>query len=106
MTNNNPQRPNLFDYATSELSQDAFLCWLLKWADPMYRKFSEALHEAGSDLIRLLSAEKKGKLPERIDSVRVDKQHGYIDVLCTSQREGQGQDSDPDRRQEGYPRTL
>ena len=61
MTNNNPQRPNLFDYATSELSQDAFLCWLLKWADPMYRKFSEALHEAGSDLIRLLSAEKKGK---------------------------------------------
>ena len=83
MTNNNPQRPNLFDYATSELSQDALLCWLLKWADPAYRKFSEALHKAGVDLIRLLSAEKKDKLPERIDSVRVDKQHGYIDVLCT-----------------------
>ena len=88
MTNNNPQRPNLFDYATSELSQDAFLCWLLKWADPTYRKFSEALHEAGSDLIRLLSAEKKGKLPDRIDSVRVDKQHGYIDVLCTINEKG------------------
>ena len=24
--------PNLFHYATSELSQDAFLCWMLAWA--------------------------------------------------------------------------
>jgi len=23
--------PNIFDYATSELSQDAFICWLLHW---------------------------------------------------------------------------
>ena len=83
MTNNTPQQPNLFDYATSELSQDAFLCWLLKWADPGNRKFSEALHQMGVNLIRLLSAEKKDRLPERINSVRVDKQHGYIDVLCT-----------------------
>ena len=22
---------NLFDYATSELSQDAFICWLVSW---------------------------------------------------------------------------
>lgn len=29
--------PNLFDFATSELSQDAFLCWLLScdnWITP------------------------------------------------------------------------
>ena len=25
--------PNLFDYATKELSQDAVICWLIKWAD-------------------------------------------------------------------------
>lgn len=25
--------PNIFDYATSELSQDAFICWLIKLAD-------------------------------------------------------------------------
>lgn len=84
---NTHQRPNLFDYATKELSQDAFLCWLLKWADPACQRFSEALHEVGVDLIRLLSAEKKERLPERINSVEVfkqygDKEYGYIDVLC------------------------
>ena len=27
--------PNLFEYATSELSQDAFFAYLLKWSDPL-----------------------------------------------------------------------
>ena len=80
--NSNLKRPNLFDYATSELSQDAFLCWLLKWADPAYRELGKALNEAGIDLIRLLSAEKTDSLPERITSVEVVKQYGHIDVLC------------------------
>jgi len=26
-------KPNLFKFATSELSQDAFICWLLSWAN-------------------------------------------------------------------------
>ena len=26
-------RPNLFNYATSELSQDAFICWLAEWVN-------------------------------------------------------------------------
>ena len=77
-----PERPNLFEYATSELSQDAFLCWLLKWADPACRSVSRALHEAGMDLIRILSAE-KNLLPQQVNSIRVDKQLGHIDVLCT-----------------------
>ena len=25
--------PNLFDFATKELSQDAVICWLIAWAD-------------------------------------------------------------------------
>ncbi|MFD2933106.1 hypothetical protein [Spirosoma flavum] len=29
----NPTRPNLFTYATSELSQDAFICWLAAWVN-------------------------------------------------------------------------
>lgn len=29
---NNPLINNLFNYATSELSQDAFICWLLSFA--------------------------------------------------------------------------
>ena len=30
--------PNLFDFATGELSQDAFVCWLAAWADPGCRE--------------------------------------------------------------------
>ena len=26
-------KPNLFSFATSELSQDAFICWLVSWAN-------------------------------------------------------------------------
>ena len=89
MTKDIPQRPNLFEYATSELSQDAFLCWLLKWADPGCRILSEALHEAGVDLIRLLSDEKQDKLPTRINSVKVVKQHEHIDVLCKINENGE-----------------
>ena len=30
--------PNIFSFATSELSQDAILAWVLSWADPSMRK--------------------------------------------------------------------
>ena len=33
MTKTPMDRPGIFDYATSELSQDAMICWLLRWAD-------------------------------------------------------------------------
>lgn len=83
-----PERPNLFDYATSELSQDAFFCWLLEWADPTCRKSSEALHNAGVDFIHLLCAEKSG-ISETINSVKVEKQVNHIDVLCVlNEQEG------------------
>lgn len=31
MTDSTKKTNNLFDFATSELSQDAFLCWSLNW---------------------------------------------------------------------------
>ena len=36
--NNNSTEPNIFHFATKELSQDAFLCWLLSWAKNDYNK--------------------------------------------------------------------
>ena len=38
------KRPNLFDYATSELSQDAFLTWLIQWADEDYKDLDNSLN--------------------------------------------------------------
>lgn len=44
------QRPNLFDYATSELSQDAFICWLVACA----AEATGDLHECGRAFVRAL----------------------------------------------------
>ncbi len=38
------EKPNLFSYATSELSQDAFIAWLLAWASPEYQTVDKELH--------------------------------------------------------------
>ena len=50
MTNNNPQRPNLFDYATSELSQDAVICWLVACAT----EATGDLQKCGLEFVRAL----------------------------------------------------
>ncbi len=42
--------PNLFDFATTELSQDAFICWLVSWVN---RPESKELHECAKDFICL-----------------------------------------------------
>ena len=41
--------PNIFDYATSELSQDAFLCWLIACAG-----CHQPFQKLGKDFIRFL----------------------------------------------------
>jgi hypothetical protein len=76
-----PKSPNLFDHATSELSQDAFICWLLDWADPRYVGEDEALHNRGVALIHALFAKHHLPAPE-IESVEIQKQEHHIDILC------------------------
>ncbi|MYD32112.1 MAG: hypothetical protein F4X01_11115 [Nitrospira sp. SB0661_bin_20] len=63
------ERPNLFSYATSELSQDAFICWLLEWSLPQYRQTDTKLHECAVNFIRKLF-EKHGKQAPLINSVK------------------------------------
>jgi hypothetical protein len=46
--------PNLFRYATKELSQDAFVCWLLAWADEGNAQANETLHHAGEAFLNAL----------------------------------------------------
>lgn len=73
--------PNLFSYATSELSQDAFICWLLRWASPEYKPVNEELHACGTDLITAFFA-MEGRTMPPIENVEIKKQYGNIDVLC------------------------
>lgn len=73
--------PNLFAFATSELSQDAFVCWLASWADPALKDQNEALLvTATAFLARLLEVGKGPKMPE-YRSIQVRRQESGIDVL-------------------------
>jgi hypothetical protein len=75
------QLPNLFGFATSELSQDAFICWLASWANPALKDQGEALHATATAFLnRLLEV---GKGPEVLEyrSIQVRRQWNNIDVL-------------------------
>ena len=51
---NTPLSPNLFKYATKELSQDAFLCWSLAWANTKYKDSNKELHGYGKAFLTYL----------------------------------------------------
>lgn len=75
-------RPNLFNYATSELSQDAFICWLAEWANLKYSEQDEALHQTGREFV--LSMIRKVLPDYKADvlrTVKVTKQAEKLDVL-------------------------
>jgi PD-(D/E)XK nuclease superfamily len=70
-------RPNLFEYATKELSQDAFLSWIISWGDNKYANSEPELHLIGQNLIRLLM---KKEQSFTIETVKVIQQWQKIDV--------------------------
>ena len=72
-------RPNIFDYATSELSQDAFLLWLLRWADQTCSQEDTALHAIAQRFVRTIL---KKSNDFEISEVKVFKQWKKIDVLA------------------------
>lgn len=73
-------KPNIFDIATRELNQDAFITWFLQWADPRNIEFDSNLNLCATDfLIKLL---KKGidNFDEKIEIVEAGRQWENIDV--------------------------
>jgi hypothetical protein len=75
-------QPNLFSYATSELSQDAFICWLLSWASPEFKDSNSDLYECAINLIKAMFNKHGISAPTIIKQVEVRKQDNNIDVLC------------------------
>jgi hypothetical protein len=71
------KQPNLFDYATSELSQDAFLTWLIQWADKDYKDLDISLNSCA----KLFVQELLGESPNyKIENVQAGRQWNNIDV--------------------------
>ena len=71
--------PNIFDFATSELSQDAFLLWMLNWANPENKEYDDGLHETAQKFVRMLLGKDDSF---QIKSVRTYKQLNNIDVFA------------------------
>ncbi len=70
-------QPNIFDFATSELSQDAMFAWLMSWAHPQYRENNPMLYSAAVEFVRLL-LNKNEKF--HINKIEVGRQWQNIDV--------------------------
>lgn len=75
-------RPNIFDYATSELSQDAFLAWYCRWADETMTDDME-LHASACAFLKKYIAMQQPDYNEDIQTVIVSPQHKHIDVFLT-----------------------
>jgi hypothetical protein len=73
--------PNLFEFATSELSQDAFICWFLSWAKEENKEQDEKIHKCARNFIEQVFKKHDKQIPE-IKNIEVKKQHKKIDVLC------------------------
>lgn len=73
--------PNIFEFATKELSQDAFICWLVSWADPKFKELSLPLHLTGGDLLERFLKKCEKPAIGTIKKLKVETQRGRIDVL-------------------------
>jgi len=71
---------NLFQYATSELSQDAILAWLISWADSTYANSHPQLHQTGRYFVEQLF-QKAQKQPPLYSTVKTTLQRNKIDLL-------------------------
>lgn len=71
-------KPNLFHFATSELSQDAFIAWLLTWANKEYEEIDKNLHACAVDFVRKLL----NKDDYVVETVKVERQWEDVDVCA------------------------
>ena len=74
---------NLFNYGYKELTQDAFICWLIKWAYYDGTGY-EKLKECGQDFVKALFKKHGKEAPQNLtpDRVKIWPQDNSIDVLA------------------------
>ena len=73
-------KPNLFSIATKELSQDAFITWLLQWGDDTCKSENEKMCNTGKEFIRKLLSYKYNINTSAIKKVNAGRQWANIDI--------------------------
>ena len=90
--------PNLFDYATKELSQDAMICWMIAWAQTESTDkgtCEQALQHIGRSFVAALIAKHNVAVTGEIrcpacpETVEIYQQDKAIDVLARIQDGGE-----------------
>ena len=82
LENTKLEKPNLFDFATKELSQDAMICWLIRWADDRLADTDRELHACGREFVQALLREHGiESLLGRVETTTI-QQDKSIDVLA------------------------
>jgi hypothetical protein len=79
---------NLFDYATSELSQDAFICWLASQSHEGANQQTAPLFPASQAFLRLLMRNAESELTSPIIVESIKRQENHIDVLLLANCDG------------------
>ena len=81
--NRSVSKPNLFTYATKELSQDAMICWLIKWSEVQADdECGQALRDLGRAFAGALLGKHHQSLAGNIKRVEIHQQDHGIDVLA------------------------
>ncbi|MFJ7726531.1 PD-(D/E)XK nuclease family protein [Neobacillus sp. NPDC097160] len=75
------ETPNLFHFATSELSQDAFLCWLLSWSKQTYRLVDRPLYKAAVDFMTMIFNVHNIPVPT-VETIEITRQFKSLDILA------------------------
>ena len=73
-------KPNIFDIATKELNQDAFITWLLQFADRKYQSANPKLNECGKAFVSQLVKKQLTSFDGQINKVEAGRQWENIDV--------------------------
>jgi hypothetical protein len=73
-------RPNIFEIGTKELHQDAFITWLLKYADDKYKVSDTLMNKCGKDFVKELIKKQIPDFNDEIFEVKAGRQWDNIDV--------------------------
>lgn len=77
------EKPNIFENATSELSQDAVLIWLANWAKNKYYSTNEKLNKTGNYFLKSLIKKANYDFEdfEDFEEIKIIPQFNKIDVF-------------------------
>ncbi|MBT3258703.1 MAG: hypothetical protein HN366_19905 [Deltaproteobacteria bacterium] len=75
-------KPNLFKFATSELSQDAFICWLLSWANEENEIHDKRLCLCARKLLDKFFEKHNKNKPKKYKRIEIHQQNTGIDILA------------------------